>query len=355
MTFESFEHDYRRYLHRKVGVILVCLAVGVIAFIFELGVGSYNMSFTDSFAALWDHITGNVGTTEEALTRDEVVWSIRLPRALAGSAIGAGLGVCGCAMQSSMKNPLADPYTTGISSGASFGAALAIIMGWGIASNTGEIAVVVNAFVFALIPAGLMIFFSVIKKDMSPSAVILIGIAVMYIFSACTTMMRYFADDVLLADMYYWSVGTLEKATWGNVWFMVGGAVLGVLAIQWMARDLNILAVTGKNSDTMGITAKRVRTCTLGIVSLVTALMVCFTGTIGFVGLIAPHVTRMFLGSDNRYLVPASAAMGIMVMLGADCIAKSITTTGLPVGVITAAIGGPVFLLLLIKQRRSDW
>ena len=190
---------------------------------------------------------------------------------------------------------------------------------------------------------------------MSPTSVILIGIAVMYIFSACTTLMRYFADDVLLADMYYWSVGTLEKATWGNAWFMVMGAALGIILIQFMARDLNILTVTGKNSDTLGITAKRVRTCILAIVSLVTALMVCFTGTIGFVGLIAPHVSRMFIGSDNRYLVPASAAMGAMIMLGADCLSKSITSTGLPVGVITAAIGGPVFLLLLIKQRRSDW
>ncbi|MBO4797639.1 MAG: iron chelate uptake ABC transporter family permease subunit, partial [Candidatus Methanomethylophilaceae archaeon] len=139
MGFEEFSDGYRKYLRRKILFIALCLSVGFIAFIGELGLGSYHMSFIESFQALWDHITGNVAGTEEALTRDEIVWSIRLPRAIAGAAVGAGLGVCGCAMQSSMKNPLADPYTTGISSGASFGAGLAIIMGFGVASYTGEL------------------------------------------------------------------------------------------------------------------------------------------------------------------------------------------------------------------------
>ena len=351
MSYEGFSQEYSRYLFRKRIFILACIAVSAVAFVCELGLGAYHISFTDSLRILWEHISGNI-TDPDA---DDVVWNLRLPRALAGAAVGAGLGVCGCAMQSSLKNPLADPYTTGISSGASFGACLAIIAGFSVAHYHGDAAVVINAFLFALIPAALMIVFSSVKKGTSPSSVILIGIAVMYIFSACTTMMKYYADDALLADMFYWSVGTLEKAVWDNVWFMVFGAVLGVILIQLMAGDLNVLTVTGKNSDTLGITARTVRIRTLVIVSLVTALMVCFTGTIGFVGLIAPHVSRMFIGSDNRYLVPASAAMGMMILLCADCAAKSITMAGLPVGVITSLIGGPVFLFLLIKQRKSDW
>lgn len=351
MTYEDFNSGYRRYLIKKIVFIVACIAIAAVAFVCEMGLGSYHISFMDSINVLWEHIIGDVSDP----SADEVIWEIRVPRAMAGVAVGAGLGICGCAMQSSLKNPLADPYTTGISSGASFGACLAIIAGWSVAQYHGDLAVVVNAFVFSLVPAGLMILFSSVKRNTNPTAVILIGIAVMYIFSACTTMMKFYADEDVLAEMYYWSVGTLEKAQWGNVWFMVVGAVIGMVLLQLMSRDLNILTVTGKNSDTLGIKAKTVRIRTLIVVSLVTSSLVCFTGTIGFVGLIAPHVSRMFIGSDNRYLMPASAALGAMILLCADCAAKSITMTGLPVGVITSLIGGPMFLFLLIKQKKSDW
>lgn len=322
----------------------------------ELSLGKYNIGFFESYQILINHLRGIAPDGKIAIMKDHVVWDLRLPRAIAGLAVGAGLGVCGAAMQSSLKNPLADPYTTGIASGASFGACLAIILGISILPGAiGETATIVNAFVFALVPAAAIVLISSFKKRITPTAIILIGIAVMYLFTAATTLMKVTATEESLADIYIWNVGTIGKASWDNDGYMIAASLAGILIFQYLARRLNVLVMCDQDAVTLGVNPKRVRLITLTTVSLVSAVLVGFTGTIGFVGLVAPHVARIFLNSDNKYLVLASAAFGAMLLLISDCIAKSIGSTGLPVGTITALIGGPLFLYLLIKQSRSAW
>lgn len=328
----------------------------VIAFGFQLGFGKFHIGVLDSYRVLIDHILGVSPDTQAAIDRDDVVWGMRMPRALGAVAVGTGLGMCGATMQSTLRNPLADPYTTGISSGAGLGASIAIIAGVSILPGISQdYTVILNAFVFALIPAAVIIFFSVIKKNLSVASVVLIGVAVMYIFSAFTTLLKFTASDDALADIFFWNIGTMGKIDWGNVGYVSGIALIGLIVFLALSKRMNVLSVCEGNAATMGVDARRTRTEVLTAVSLVTATVVCFTGTIGFVGLIAPHVCRMFVGSDNRYLVPASAACGAFIMLAADCLAKNLTTTGVPVGLITSLIGGPVFLILLLRQRRSDW
>lgn len=269
--------------------------------------------------------------------------------------MGAGLGVCGAVMQSTLKNPLADPYTTGISSGASLGATLAIISGLSLIPGTaGETATVINAFVFALIPAFVMIFFSVIKRNMSPESTILIGVAVMYIFTAVTTLLKVSATEEKLAEAYVWSVGTLGKATLDNIPLMGIATIAGIAVFMLGSNMINTLAMDDKNVVALGENPKHVRLFFMFVVSMVTATLVSFTGTIGFVGLVAPHIVRLMIGSDNRYLIPASACFGAMFLLCADCLAKNLST-GLPVGVITALVGGPLFLIILLKMRKAAW
>ena len=350
---KEFKGVYYRYLSRKVLFVVLCIAIAVIAVGLELSIGSYEVGFIDSYKALIDHILGKVPPEEIGKGVDQVVWELRFPRALAGFAVGAGLGVCGAAMQSSMKNPLADPYTTGISAGASFGAALAIILGFSLLPGAfGDTAIIVNAFVFSLIPAAAIVIISTFKRNVSPATMILIGIAVMYFFTAATTFMKLTASEESLAEIYIWNVGTIGKSSWDNIWYQIGATIVGVVAIMVLSRKLNVLAVCDKDAVSLGVNAKHVRLVVLALVSLVTAVLVSFTGTIGFVGLVAPHVTRLFLGSDNKYLVPASAAFGAVLLLCSDCVAKSIGT-GLPVGVITAVIGGPLFIYMLIKQAKK--
>lgn len=327
------------------------LAIGL-----QLSFGKYSIGFLESYGILIDHLKGIVPTEGVERMKHYVVWDLRLPRALAGLAVGAGLGMCGAVMQSSLKNPLADPYTTGIASGASLGASVAIILGLCIIPGIyGEGAIVVNAFAFALVPVLLIISMSRFKKNITPAGMILIGIAVMYIFSATTTLLKITASEESLAEVYIWSVGTLGKAGWDNVWYMIAAAVAGIVVFQSLARRLNVLVMCDSGAVALGVDPKRVRLASLGVVSLVTAVLVSFTGTIGFVGLVAPHMVRMFIGSDNRYLIPASAAFGALMLLASDCVARNIAAVELPVGTITALIGGPLFLYLIIRQTKSAW
>lgn len=350
----KFKGTYHRYISKKVVFIIVVAILSVLSIGLELGSGSYGISFTKSLGIIWDHLTGNIPTDTWALMEHNIVWENRLPRALAAMAAGITLGVCGAAMQSSLKNPLADPYTTGISSGASLGATIAIILGWSIIPGFGSGALIINAFIFALIPAGVIILISFLKKEVSPSTMILIGIAVMYLFTAITTFLKLTASEEELASIYMWNVGSLGSASWDNIGYMIGAAVVSMVLLMLMARKLNILSINERCAQSLGEDPKRTRLIVLVIVSMVTATIVSFTGTIGFVGLVSPHIARIFLGSDNRYLIPASAAAGALLLMASDFIGKSIGT-GLPAGAITAVIGGPLLIYLLVKQQKSDW
>jgi len=352
---DDFKSVYYRSVSRKVTFVIICVIVAFIAVGLQLSFGYYDVSFTESYQILWDHICGNIPTTDIGIKRDHIIWDLRLPRSIAGMAVGAGLGVCGAAMQSTLKNPLADPYTTGISAGAGLGATISIVLGICLIPGIiGQPSIIIDAFVFALIPSLVIIAFSSLKRRVTPSMMILIGIAVMYVFTAMTTLLKLTASEDSLQDVYMWSVGTLGKSNWDNVWFMIAATAFGIFAFAILAKKINVMITSDSSAISLGVDPKRCRLLVLIIVSVVTAFLVSFTGTIGFVGLVAPHMVRLIIGSDNRYLIPASAAFGAMMLICSDVIARNIGT-GLPVGVITACVGGPVFLYLLIKQRKSIW
>jgi len=256
-------------------------------------------------------------------------------------------------MQGVLKNPLASPYTLGISAGAGFGATLAIIAGAGFIG--GGYLIVGNAFVFALIASLIIIGFAS-RRGATPETMILTGIAILYIFSASTTLLQYFGEEEAVAQSVFWMVGDLDKASWGNV--MMAGFVVAVCVPLLMLKswDLNVLAAGDETAKSLGVNVKRVRIFTMTIVSLLVASIVCFTGTIGFIGLLAPHITRIVVGGDNRFLIPASSLVGAVMLVGADTIARRIIAPVIiPVGVITAFMGGPLFLYLILKRRREFW
>lgn len=257
----------------------------------------------------------------ETSPSDIVIWNIRLPRVAAGLLAGAGLSVAGCVMQTCLRNPLASPSTLGVSNAAAFGANLAIaFFGAGSVQNNASEAVIINnpysitisAFAFSAI-AMLLILLLARLRSFSPESMVLAGVAFGSLFSAGSTLIQYFAQDVQVAAMVYWTFGDLGRVSWNEV---------------------RILAV-------------------LIIASLITAVAVSFIGIIGFIGLIGPQIMRRIIGNDHRFLIPASALTGAAMLLLSDTLArKLISPVVLPVGAITSFFGAPLFLFLLARGYR---
>ena len=345
---ESFQ-DYKRYVARKWFFMAICVVIIILVMGYAVTYGTYNIGFLESYQIIWDHLTGNIADT----TKDHIIVNLRMPRVVVGIVAGAGLSVAGAVMQSTLMNPLADSYTTGVSSGASFGATLAMTLGMTAAS--GSQAIVVNAFLFALIPTAMIISVSKMKNA-SPTTMIMAGIAIMYIFNAFTTVMMLWADESTLAEVYQWQVGTLAGTSWHEVPIMIVAVVIGVIAVQLLSRKLNVLATGDETARALGVDASKMRIILLVIVAFVSAAVVSFTGLIGFVGLVTPHIVRIFIGADNRYLIPASAIAGSALLVTADLLGRAILSpVVLQVGVVMAFIGGPMFLWLLMRKNSRVW
>ncbi len=265
---------------------------------------------------------------------------------------GFALAISGAAMQSMLKNPLADPYTMGISSGAGFGAALALLLGIELFSGGG---VVVNAFIFAVLPAAVIMFLSKFRQA-TPTMMILCGTSLMYLFNAITQLFMLVADPESMSAVYTWMVGSVNGVTYSNVLIMAVVTILGSVYVQAMAGQLNVMGLGDDSAKTMGVNVERRRLIVMLVVTLVAASVVSFTGIIGFVGLVAPHIVRSLLGSDNRYLVPAAGVFGSVLLMASDVVARTIVAPQmLPVGVVTACLGGPLFMYLILRSSKEAW
>lgn len=341
--------NYTKYVRRKWLFILTCAIIAIFAIGWGMCVGATDITVLDAYITLWQHISGNIQNVDW----DYTIVQYRLPRVCAGLVAGAGLAVAGCVMQSILKNPLADPYTTGVSSGAGFGATLAITMGASVAN--GSLSIVANAFIFALIPT--LAIVSVSKmKNASPTVLIMAGIAIMYIFNAMSTVLKLWSDPEALSALYRWQVGTLGGIDWNEVEIMLVFTAIGCVISMLLSRELNLLAAGDENARALGIDAEKMRILCFVVVALMSASIVSFTGLIGFVGLVAPHVVRLFIGADNKYLIPASAFFGAALLVISDIIGRTaLSPTILQVGVVTAFLGGPLFLWLIIRKDTKVW
>lgn len=342
--------NYMSYLRHKWIFIVICIVVTFLVAGFSLSVGDYDIGFWETYKILIDDI---LGTSTTGL-KNWIVMDLRMPRLLTAIIAGVGLAIAGVAMQSTLLNPLADPYTTGVSSGALFGATLAMISGISIVDSV-RYSTVVNAFIFSLIPMFIISFVAKVKHA-SPTTMIMTGIAVMYIFNAITTVIKLFAEPDALKELYEWQVGSLGFTTMDDIPVMLVFVVVGYIILQILAKKLNVLATGDESAKGLGIDAEKLRNMILVLVSLVTASVVSFTGMIGFVGLVAPHMVRLFIGADNRYLMPASAAFGALLLVVADLVGRTIIAPSiLQVGVVTSFLGGPLFLWLIIRKKGNVW
>jgi len=287
-----------------------------------------------------------------------VIWNIRLPRVLSAAIAGAGLAVAGAVMQTNLRNPLASPTTLGISNAAAFGANLAIVFfGAGTIHSTVHDAVFIanpysvtfSAFVFSML-AMLLILNLARLRGFSPESVVLAGVAFGSLFSAASTLVQYFAQDVQVAAMVFWTFGDLGRISWKEaslLTILVLGCYYYFLFNRW---NYNALDSGEDVAKSLGVNVDQIRFRSMVAASLITAVSVSFMGIIGFIGLIAPHMMRRVLGVDHRFLVPASAVTGSALLLLSDTVARTIISpVVLPVGAITSFFGAPLFLYLLMK------
>lgn len=359
MTADDVSNDdtvlrYETYSRHKALVLAASLLIVIALAVADLCIGRYSTNALDVVKVILNHIldplAGNIWDID-GIT-DDVIWRQRLPRILVALIAGAGLAVSGAAMQSMLKNPLADPYTTGISSGAAFGATLSITMG--ICLIPGDGGTVINAFIFGLVPAAIVLALSRLRRP-SPTMMVLAGISLMYVFNSLQQYLMLSADPNSSQQVLSWTIGSITSCTWDEIPLMLAIVVACSLCIQYMTRTLNAMNSGDAYARSLGVDVDSTRVLCLMVISLMSAGIVSFTGIIGFVGLVAPHIARIFIGSDNRVLVPASAIAGAGLLLFADIVTHYISSFDLPIGIVTAVIGGPLFIYLMLRQRKEVW
>lgn len=281
-----------------------------------------------------------------------IVHQIRLPRVLLGFLVGLSLALAGGVMQGLFRNPLASPYVLGIAGGASTGAAAVIALGF-----RGPLALPLGAFLGGALAVSLVYRLAQTRTGRSSTlSLILAGVALGALFSALTSFLLFItAGDRRLSEILFWTMGSLGRASWPYLWAMPPVALFGSLLLQLTARELNALALGEEGARHLGIEPERFKRALLLVTTLLTSTAVAFAGTIGFVGLVTPHVIRLLLGPDHRFLLPASALAGGIFLIWADAVARTaLSPAELPLGIITALIGGPFFLYLLRTRAGGE-
>ncbi len=343
--------EYIKYSRGKTLFLIGILVLLLVLMVYTIGLGATDLSYLDILKYLFQP-DGSWNST--------VVWDLRFRPIVAAIFVGSALGIAGAVMQRILRNPLASPFTLGLSNAAAFGAAFAILFlnGGTIVGSTNAtitvsdpLMVTILAFVFAMIATGVMLLI-VRVTNCTPETIVLAGLAISSIFSAGLAFMQYIADDVALSAIVFWQFGSLTKASWTEIGVL--GLVLLVAAVYfyWKRWDYNAMEAGEDVAAGLGVNVRRTRYVGLVMTAVLTAVAVSFMGVIGFIGLIGPHIVKRVIGNDSRYVLIGSMLVGSLVLLLAYIVGSYAFSTVIPVGIITSAIGGPLFILILVWGRR---
>ncbi|HEY2203122.1 MAG TPA: iron ABC transporter permease [Pseudonocardia sp.] len=339
---------YRSMVARRRLVVAALVVLTAALFLADVGVGNSAMGLGELLRACfapWD----------APETTRQIVWNIRMPMSVTGVLVGGSLAVAGAEMQTILNNPLAEPYTLGISAAAGFGAALSVIVGVSAVPLGAVFGTAGCAWIFAMIACGVILSFSLVRGA-STETMILLGIAMVFLFTALLSLMQYVASEAQLQQVVFWTLGSLGRATWPQIGLLA--VTLGVL-LPLFARaswTLTAFRLGDDRARSLGVAVERTRVLVLIGVSLLAATAVALAGTIGFVGLVGPHIARMLVGEDQRQFLPASLLSGAALLCGASLVSKLLVPgVIIPVGIITSIVGVPLFLVLILSKRRQLW
>lgn len=335
---------YRQVIFWRIFMLLL-LALAILAsFTIDFLVGPASISLSELWQALFDSqsVTPKLNV---------IVWDIRLPYALMAIIVGMALGLAGAEMQTVLNNPLASPFTLGISNAAAFGAALAIVLGISFPGIPVEWIISANAFIFALFAAFLLDFVTRWTR-VSGAGVVLFGIALVFTFNALVSIMQFIATEDTLQGLVLWTMGNLTRANWLKIGLLLSVFVLIFPWSMMNAWKLTALRLGEDRAQSFGIDVRRLRLTTLLRISLLAAISVACVGPIGFIGLVAPHIARLLFGEDHRFYLPASALVGALVLSLASIASKNLLHgVIIPVGIVTSLVGVPIFLMVILRHR----
>lgn len=340
-------HKWKIVLSSLIFALLLAIAVFAT-------IGSANITIADTIKIVLSKIPfiNNINVEDIPDSYKIIILKVRIPRLLLGALVGASLSSVGTAFQGIFKNPMADPYIIGISSGAALGATIAIITGTTV-MVLGFSSISFAAFVGAMISTFIVYFISKVKNKVPATTLLLSGIAVGQFFTAVMSfLMVIYQKDV--TRIIFWTLGSFSGTGWNELLPVCPFMIASILLLNIFAKDLNIMLTGEESAQNLGVEVEKIKIYILIICSFTTALAVSTSGIIGFVGLIIPHIVRLLVGPDHRILIPSSALAGAIFMIFADTIARTIISpTEIPVGIITALFGGPFFIYLLRKKKKT--
>jgi iron complex transport system permease protein len=331
--------QYRNLIKQRI--LLLCILVGILLIMgmVSLCVGSSSLSLQEIIAAFFERST----------LSSVIIWKLRLPRMVMAFLVGWALALGGTITQAILRNPLASPFTLGVASGAGFGAVMGIVFSNGLAREV----VAGTSFGFAMFTS-LLIYGVARLKSATSETLILAGVAIMFLFSSLTSFVQYTATLEEVHEMVFWFFGSLSKAGWPEITIaclMIFPPFPLIISRAW---DLNLLMTGDESASSLGVNVSTLRIGGIFLTALMTAGVICFTGVIGFIGLVAPHIARMLIGSDHRFLIPASALLGAILVVGADILSRIIWPPQvIPIGIMTSFLGVPFFFYLLMKKARK--
>ncbi len=341
--------DYsRRWRFRLLsicGLLAACIIIGILV----SSVGSVRIPVTTVWQILLSHLPFGI-SGDWSSTTDMIVMGIRLPRIVMAGLTGAALGVAGATYQGLFRNPLADPYLIGVAQGAALGAAAGFLLPW---NFLGSYFIPILAFAGASLAVTVVYLIARVGKAVPVTTLILAGVAIGSFLMSVTSYLTLISTDQIHGIMS-WLIGRFSMSNWEQVALVAPYICIGLVIIFFFARPLNVMQLDEEQAQQLGINVERTKLILLAASTLITAAAVCFVGTIGFVGIIVPHAVRLIWGPDHRSLLPLSAVAGAILLILADTASRSIMPpTEIPVGVITAFLGAPFFLILLRRKKKA--
>lgn len=336
---------YTRLIHRRRLLLLTISVLTLLCFLADLSLGQAHYSPTQVLTALWD--------SQAPLSVQVILWDIRLPVALTALVVGASLSVAGVQMQTVLGNPLASPFTLGLSAAASFGAALGLILGVSILpASAVSFAIPANAFLLSML-AALFIYRLSQKRGITTEMIVLLGTTLVFTFTALLEALQYVAPDQALSAVVFWTMGSLSRSNWLKLAIMSGILLTVSLIFARHAWALTALRLGEARASSLGVPVARLRLKGILLASLLASVCVSFVGTIGFVGLVGPHIARLLVGEDQRFLLPASALCGACMLSAASVLSKTLVQgQALPIGIVTSLVGVPLFFILILRTRK---